>query len=171
MQRGGGETERKTETEGQRQRERQTQRQRPIESTKWSMIPNTLHTVTLHHYSACSRYTEVSDGKGGKIRVKKPKASKGGKGGKGGKEKKWYDDVPEFSDATTDSDAVDLDAMDPEERERYLAERAKRREEREKRRRGKIRRQIRRDVCRPRSVGCSLVFVCNTGAVLTNPAD
>ena len=101
------------------------------------MIPNTLHTITLHRYSACSRYTEVSDGKGGKIRVKKPKASKGGKGGKGGKEKKWYDDVPEFSDATTDSDAVDLDAMDPEERERYLAERAKRREEREKRRREK----------------------------------
>lgn len=66
--------------------------------------------------------------------MKKPKASKGSKGGK---EKKWYDDVAEFSDATTDSDAVDLDAMTPEERERYLAERAKRREEREKRRREK----------------------------------
>ena len=76
----------------------------------------------------------VSDGKGGKIRVKKPKP---GKKGKDGKEKKWYDNVAEFSDATTDSDAVDLDAMTPEERERYLAERAKRREEREKRRREK----------------------------------
>ncbi|KAK7484146.1 hypothetical protein BaRGS_00024635 [Batillaria attramentaria] len=62
-----------------------------------------------------SVYTEVSDGKGGKIRVKKEKP---GKKGKGGKEKKWYDDVAQFSDATTDSDAVDLDAMTPEEREK-----------------------------------------------------
>lgn len=84
--------------------------------------------------SNCSVYTEVSDGKGGKIRVKKEKPGKGkGKKGKGGN----YDDVPEFSDATTDSDAVDLDAMTEEERERYLAERAIRRAEREKRRREK----------------------------------
>lgn len=76
-------------------------------------------------------YTEVSDGKGGKIRVKKEKPGKKGKGGKGKKE------VAEFSDATTDSDAVDLDAMTEEERERYLAERAIRRAEREKKRREK----------------------------------
>ncbi|XP_070192116.1 uncharacterized protein [Littorina saxatilis] len=82
-----------------------------------------------------SHYTDVSDGKGGKLRVKKPKG--GGKGGKGAKEKKWYDDVAQFSDATTDSDAVDLDAMTPEERERYLAERAVRRADREKKRREK----------------------------------
>lgn len=67
--------------------------------------------------------------------MKKPKG--GGKGGKGAKEKKWYDDVAQFSDATTDSDAVDLDAMTPEERERYLAERAVRRADREKKRREK----------------------------------
>jgi hypothetical protein len=76
----------------------------------------------------------VSDGKGGKIKVKKPKA---GKKGKDGKEKKWYDDVAEFSDATTDSDAVDLDAMTPEEREKYLKEREKRRAAREQKRREK----------------------------------
>lgn len=76
-------------------------------------------------------YTEVSDGKGGKIRVKKEKPGKKGKGGKGKKE------VAEFSDATTDSDAVDLEAMTEEERERYLAERAIRRAEREKKRREK----------------------------------
>ena len=69
--------------------------------------------------------------------MKKPKASKGGKGGKAAKEKKWFDDVAQFSDATTDSEAVDLDAMAPEERERYLAERAKRREQRDKKRREK----------------------------------
>ena len=95
------------------------------------------YLVNVDDRSACSHYTEVSDGKGGKIRVKKPKASKGGKGGKAAKEKKWFDDVAQFSDATTDSEAVDLDAMAPEERERYLAERAKRREQRDKKRREK----------------------------------
>ncbi|XP_059175867.1 uncharacterized protein LOC131955682 [Physella acuta] len=73
-------------------------------------------------------YTEISDGKGGKIRVKKEKPGK--KGRKKG-------EVADFSDASTDSDDVDLENMTEEERQKYFEEKAKRKAEREKRRREK----------------------------------
>ena len=86
-----------------------------------------------------SVYTEVSDGKGGKIKIKKAgPGKKGGKGaagrkggGKGGK------DDPIFSDATTDDDDVDLENMTEEEKKAYFEGKAKRAAEREKRRREK----------------------------------
>ncbi|RUS85817.1 hypothetical protein EGW08_006446 [Elysia chlorotica] len=75
-------------------------------------------------------YTTISDGKGGKIRVKKEKPGKGKKGKKG-------KDIPDFSDASTDSEAVDLSNMTEEEKKKYFEEKAKRKAEREKRRREK----------------------------------
>ncbi|GFO14403.1 hypothetical protein PoB_004090800 [Plakobranchus ocellatus] len=77
-----------------------------------------------------SVYTTVSDGKGGKIRVKKEKAKKEKKGKKG-------KEIADFSDASTDSDAVDLSNMTEEEKKKYFEEKAKRKAEREKRRREK----------------------------------
>ncbi|KAK3580637.1 hypothetical protein CHS0354_013399 [Potamilus streckersoni] len=91
-----------------------------------------------------SVYTEVSDGKGGKIKVKKEKPGKKGKGGKGGgadvplKGKlAKFTNVPDFSDSSTESDDVDLENMTEEERQKYFEEKAKRKEEREKKRREK----------------------------------
>ncbi|CAL1528526.1 unnamed protein product [Lymnaea stagnalis] len=76
-------------------------------------------------------YTEISDGKGGKIRVKKEKPGRGrGKKGKKGED-------GDFSDSSTDSDDVDLENMTEEERQKYFEEKAKRKAEREKRRREK----------------------------------
>ena len=77
-----------------------------------------------------SVYTTISDGKGGKIRVKKEKPGKGKKGKKG-------KEIPDFSDASTDSEAVDLSNMTEEEKKKYFEEKAKRKAEREKRRREK----------------------------------
>ncbi|KAH9510115.1 hypothetical protein Btru_043506 [Bulinus truncatus] len=77
-----------------------------------------------------SVYTEVSDGKGGKIRIKKEKPGRGKKGKKPG-------EISDFSDSTTDSDDVDLENMTEEERQKYFEEKAKRKAEREKRRREK----------------------------------
>ncbi|XP_055882530.1 uncharacterized protein LOC106061672 isoform X1 [Biomphalaria glabrata] len=68
-----------------------------------------------------SVYTEVSDGKGGKIRVKKEKPGRGKKGKKPGEI----------------SEDVDLENMTEEERQKYFEEKAKRKAEREKRRREK----------------------------------
>ncbi|OWF41951.1 hypothetical protein KP79_PYT10988 [Mizuhopecten yessoensis] len=82
-----------------------------------------------------SVYTTVSDGKGGKIKVKKEKPGKGGKGGKGKGGKKKVD--PVFSDCTTDDDDVDLENMTEEEKKAYFKGKAERAEAREKRRREK----------------------------------
>lgn len=87
-----------------------------------------------------SVYTTVSDGKGGKIRVKKEKPGRGGKGGKGGagkggKGKKKLE--PVFSDCTTDDDDVDLENMTEEEKKAYFKAKAERAAAREKRRREK----------------------------------
>lgn len=89
----------------------------------------------------------MSDGKGGKVLVKKEKP--GGKKGKGGKgkpgaktlekqkklEERWKD--MGFSDESTDDDDVDLSKMTEEEKKIYFEEKAKRKAEREKRRREK----------------------------------
>jgi hypothetical protein len=97
----------------------------------------------------------VSDGKGGKIRVKKEnpnkrggrgRGAKDGRGGKGGKGRgKGRGGVAGdassseggFSDCTTDSEAVDLENMTEEEKTRYLADRAVRRATREQKRKEK----------------------------------
>ena len=52
---------------------------------------------------------------------------------KGGK----FAEVGDFSDASTDSDLIDLSNMTEEQKKQYLEERAKRKAEREKRRREK----------------------------------
>lgn len=70
------------------------------------------------------------------MRVKKEKPGKKGKAG-GIKLDKKYDNVADFSDATTDSDAVDLENMTEEEKKTYFEGKARRRAEREKRRREK----------------------------------
>ena len=102
-------------------------------------------------YLACSIqsvYTEVSDGKGGKVTVKKQKLTQAEKIAKAKAEKKAkeaiskikggkFADVEDFSDASTDSDLVDLSHMTEEEKRVYLEARAKRKAEREKRRREK----------------------------------
>ncbi|XP_033745323.1 LOW QUALITY PROTEIN: uncharacterized protein LOC117330881 [Pecten maximus] len=86
-----------------------------------------------------SVYTTVSDGKGGKIKVKKEKPGRGGKGGKGGgkggKGKKKLE--PVFSDCTTDDDDVDLENMTEEEKKAYFKAKAERAAVREKKRREK----------------------------------
>ena len=95
-----------------------------------------------------SVYTEVSDGKGGKMTVKKQKLSKADKVAKAKAEKKAkeaiskikggkFAEVGDFSDASTDSDLVDLSHMTEEEKKAYLEAKAKRKIEREKRRREK----------------------------------
>ncbi|XP_046353241.1 uncharacterized protein LOC124133066 isoform X2 [Haliotis rufescens] len=86
-----------------------------------------------------SVYTTVSDGKGGKVRVKKQKPGKAGKGGKAGKKgtKKGRNYTGVFSDESSDDDDVDLENMTEEEKKKYFAEKAKRKEAREKRRREK----------------------------------
>ncbi|ESP04566.1 hypothetical protein LOTGIDRAFT_237314 [Lottia gigantea] len=87
-----------------------------------------------------SVYTEVSDGKGGKMRVKKENPKKGGKGGKNqGKGKGKGKRRPSsaiFSDST-ESDDVDLENMTEEEKKKYFEGKAKRKEAREARRREK----------------------------------
>lgn len=97
-----------------------------------------------------SVYTEVSDGKGGKIQVKKPKltskekieakikakAEKKAKEQieqiKGGK----FKDVGDFSDSTV-SDDVDLENMTEEEKEAYFKAKEERKAAREAKRREK----------------------------------
>ncbi|KAK6175190.1 hypothetical protein SNE40_013705 [Patella caerulea] len=93
-------------------------------------------------------YTEVSDGKGGKIKVKKEKPNKkgaggGGKGGQGGKNKGKgkgkgrRSSSAIFSDDSTISEDVDLENMTEEEKKQYFEEKAKRKAAREERRREK----------------------------------
>lgn len=82
----------------------------------------------MNYKQLFSVYTQVSDGKGGKIRVKKEKP---------GKNVRKKGEVAAFSDASTDSDDVDLENMTEEERQKYFEEKAKRKAEREKRRREK----------------------------------
>lgn len=89
-------------------------------------------------YLPGSVYTEVSDGKGGKIKVKKA----GGKAAKdaiAGKKKKQKDPNAVFSDSdcTTDSDDVDLENMTEEEKKAYFEAKAARAAAREARRREK----------------------------------
>ena len=94
----------------------------------------------VYHSDNESVYTEVSDGKGGKIKVKKDNPKKtGGKGAIGGKKKKEKDPNAVFddSDATTDSDDVDFENMTEEEKKTYFQEKAKRAAAREQRRREK----------------------------------
>lgn len=97
-----------------------------------------------------SAYTEVSDGKGGKMRVKKPKLTSKQKMDnkikakaaakakeqigkiKGGK----FKDVGDFSDSTV-SDDVDLENMTEEEKAAYFKAKAERKAAREARRREK----------------------------------
>lgn len=100
-----------------------------------------------------SVYTEVSDGKGGKIKVKKPKMTSQQKKAvaaaklkakveakakeqigkiKGGK----FADVADFSDSTISED-VDLENMTEEEKEAYFKAKAERKAAREARRREK----------------------------------
>ncbi|XP_041349516.1 uncharacterized protein LOC121368836 [Gigantopelta aegis] len=78
-----------------------------------------------------SVYTEVSDGKGGKMLVKKAKP-KGKKGKKGRK-----DSGPVFSDESSSDDDVDLENMTEEEKKQYFEAKAKRKLEREERRKKK----------------------------------
>lgn len=98
-----------------------------------------------------SVYTEISDGKGGKVLVKKPKltskekveakikakAEKKAKEQidqiKGGK----FKDVGDFSDASTVSDDVDLENMTEEEKAAYFQAKAERKAAREAKRREK----------------------------------
>ena len=88
-------------------------------------------------------YTEVSDGKGGKIKVKKenPKkvAARIAKEIAAIKKKKPKDPNAVFSDsdATTDSDDVDLENMTEEEKKAYFEGKAARAAAREARRREK----------------------------------
>ncbi|XP_061187777.1 uncharacterized protein LOC133195840 [Saccostrea echinata] len=93
-----------------------------------------------------SLYSEISDGKGGKIRVKKENPnSKKAKAKAAAKEaakaklkaKLGKDYEPVFSDCTTDDDDVDLENMTEEEKKAYFEAKAKRAAEREKRRREK----------------------------------
>ncbi|XP_078339440.1 uncharacterized protein LOC111107058 isoform X2 [Crassostrea virginica] len=93
-----------------------------------------------------SVYTEVSDGKGGKIKVKKEnpnskkaKAKVAAKEAAKAKLKEKYgkDFDPVFSDCTTDDEDVDLENMTEEEKKAYFEAKAKRAAEREKRRREK----------------------------------
>nr|XP_034317865.1 zinc finger CCCH domain-containing protein 13 isoform X1 [Crassostrea gigas] len=93
-----------------------------------------------------SVYTEVSDGKGGKMKVKKEnpnskkaKAKAAAKEAAKAKLKQKYgkDFDPVFSDCTTDDDDVDLENMTEEEKKAYFEGKAKRAAEREKRRREK----------------------------------
>lgn len=102
--------------------------------------------VTILH----SAYTEVSDGKGGKVLVKKPKLTSKQKMEakikakaeakakeqitkiKGGK----FADVGDFSDSTV-SDDVDLENMTEEERAAYFKAKAERKAAREERRKAK----------------------------------
>ncbi|XP_074645814.1 uncharacterized protein LOC141902071 [Tubulanus polymorphus] len=81
--------------------------------------------VEEYSSSDSDSYMTIDDGKGGKIRVKKPG--------------KKYKPVFSGSDATTDSDIVAerLKNMTEEEREKYLAEREERRKARESKRREK----------------------------------
>ena len=101
-------------------------------------------------YFSNSAYTEVSDGKGGKILVKKPKLTSKQKSEakvkakaeakakeaitkiKGGK----YADVGDFSDSTISED-VDLENMTEEEKAAYFKAKAERKAAREARRREK----------------------------------
>lgn len=87
--------------------------------------------VCLFIYLFVSRYTTVSDGKGGKKRIKvsKAKTTKDRQRGR--------DNVADFSDASSDSDAVDLDKMTDEERREYFSRKAARKAERQMRRREK----------------------------------
>lgn len=100
--------------------------------------------------SSPSVYTEVSDGKGGKVLVKKPKLTSKEKSEakikakaeakakeqitkiKGGK----FADVGDFSDSTISED-VDLENMTEEEREAYFKAKAERKAAREAKRREK----------------------------------
>lgn len=93
-----------------------------------------------------SVYTEVSDGKGGKMKVKKEnpnskkaKAKAAAKEAAKAKLKQKYgkDFDPVFSDCTTDDDDVDLENMTEEKKKAYFEGKAKRAAEREKRRREK----------------------------------
>ena len=91
--------------------------------------------IYIKHYHMCgiySVYTEVSDGKGGKIKVKKEKPQKGKKGKRGRK-----DSGPVFSDESSSDDDVDLENMTEEEKKQYFEAKAKRKVEREKRRKEK----------------------------------
>ncbi|XP_064632370.1 uncharacterized protein LOC135490795 isoform X2 [Lineus longissimus] len=76
-------------------------------------------------------FISVSDGKGGKVRIRKQR----------GKEQAghWKGETPVFSDATTDSDIVaeKLKNMTEEEKKVYLAEREARKAEREAKRKEK----------------------------------
>lgn len=93
-----------------------------------------------------SVYTEVSDGKGGKIKVKKENPNSKKAKAKAAakevakaklKEKYGKDFDPVFSDCTTDDEDVDLENMTEEEKKAYFEAKAKRAAEREKRRREK----------------------------------
>lgn len=104
----------------------------------------------IYCYVDISVYTEVSDGQGGKVRVKKPKLTSKQKMEakikakaeakakeqigkiKGGK----FADVGDFSDSTV-SDDVDLENMTEEEKAAYFKAKAERKAAREARRREK----------------------------------
>lgn len=75
----------------------------------------------------------VSDGKGGKVKIKKDKPSRGGKGPK--YRKKKVD--PVFSDCTTDDEDVDLANMTEDEKKEYFKAKAEKAVAREQRRREK----------------------------------
>ncbi|CAG2254687.1 unnamed protein product [Mytilus edulis] len=96
-----------------------------------------------YHSDNESVYTEVSDGKGGKIKVKKENPKKAGAKGRqrypGLKKKKQKDPNAVFSDSdcTTDSDDVDLENMTEEEKKPILKGKAERAAAREARRREK----------------------------------
>ena len=81
--------------------------------------------------SESDSFVSVSDGKGGRMKIRKQRGSVA----KG----HWKGETPVFSDATTDSDIVAerLKNMTEEEKAAYLAEREKRKQDREAKRREK----------------------------------
>lgn len=110
---------------------RHTRRRRRVKDKHGNVIGHESVEDYCSSDSSISRYTTVSDGKGGKKRIKvsKAKTTKDRQRGR--------DNVADFSDASSDSDAVDLDKMTDEERREYLSRKAARKAERQMRRREK----------------------------------